>query len=166
MTAAVTKAAFARQQGLAASRITQLIAEGMPVQPDGKINASKASQWMAKNLDSHRREARKPGSLSGSGTTTTAAQVRTAKLFRETKLLDLQLQQAEGKLIDRAKAEAAIFERARLERDSLLAWAARSAPVIANETGADPTVVFATLDRLVREHLDQMAGTPLEVLRG
>jgi hypothetical protein len=40
-------------------------------------------------------------------------------------------------------------------------WAARSAPIIANETGADPTVVFNVLDRLVREHLDQMASSSI-----
>jgi hypothetical protein len=37
----------------------------------------------------------------------------------------------------------------------------RAAPLVAAETGADPHVTFAALDRLMREHLEHLADTPL-----
>jgi hypothetical protein len=46
-----------------------------------------------------------------------------------------------------------------------MAWVQRAAPLIAAETGADPQATFAVLDRLMREHLEHLADTPLGELR-
>ena len=69
-----------------------------------------------------------------------------------------------GELIDTEAAERTVFARAKAERDAHLAWAQRSAPVIAAELGIETGPVFAVLDRLMREHLEHLASMPLEDL--
>jgi hypothetical protein len=73
----------------------------------------------------------------------------------------LALEREQGNLVDRAAAMKAIFARARAERDAHLAFVHRAAPLLSAETGADPAKTFATLDRLMREHLEHLADTPL-----
>jgi hypothetical protein len=41
---------------------------------------------------------------------------------------------------------------------------ARTAPQLAAELGADPARTFTALDRFMREHLLDLARTPLQVL--
>lgn len=170
MTELATKSSFAKAVNLARSRITQLIAEGLPVRPDGRIDVAKGKRWIKAKLDPARREARKPsgrtnGRANGHSVEKTVADLRGTKMQREADLLDLELQQKRGQLVDRVKAEAAIFDRARMERDRWIGWTARTAPTIAAATGADPTQVFTMLDKLVREHLAELAATPLDGLK-
>lgn len=141
--------------GLARSRITQLVQSGMPTAPDGRIIEARARQWIEKNLDRHRRDARKSASDAGSVT-----DLRAAKLQREAALLDMELKQRSGQVVDRAEAERAVFARARQERDAWMGWASRSAGTLASEAGGDLAITFATLDRLVREHLNELAAAP------
>src|SRR5258707_9032039 len=83
----------------------------------------------------------------------------------EAQLRELEFRKRSGELVDRAAAERAIFERANIERDRWLGWIPRAASQIAAEAEIDPTKLFGTLDRLVRDHLTQLAATPLKVLR-
>ena len=76
----------------------------------------------------------------------------------------LQVEEKAGRLIDRRAAEAAIFERARAERDAHLAWCSRIAPLIATETGCNLAPLFASLDREMRTHLDELATLSIEDL--
>ncbi|HSI42119.1 MAG TPA: hypothetical protein VLA00_16365 [Xanthobacteraceae bacterium] len=153
----ITKAELARRLGLARSRITQLVQHGMPVTDDGRIVEAEARRWIDANLDRHRREARKPGA----GTSVAVSDLRGEKLRRESALLDLEFKRKTGELVDRSEAERILFERARFERDAWTGWAARAAASVAAESGGSEAAVFATLDRLVREHLAELAGTPL-----
>jgi hypothetical protein len=156
----VSKSAFAKEVGLAPSRITQLIADGLPVRKDGRIDLPKGKAWMETNLDRYRREARKPTVTAPK----TASAARIEKLFHDSRTARLRADQLEGKMIDREAAERVIFVRARFERDSLLALAARSAPKLAVELGTDPIVTFNAIDRMLREHLTDMAATPWDGL--
>lgn len=53
-----------------------------------------------------------------------------------------------------------------MERDAWIGWAARAAQELAAETGGDPEATFAALDRMVREHLAELAGTPWRIEDG
>ena len=163
MTETISKSAFAKRVGLSPARITQLIAEGLPVEPNEKIDESKARKWIEQNLDGHRREARKPGSTGGP-LTGNVSQLRAAKLLREAQLLDLDLKRRQGELVDRRAAELAVFERARYERDCWTGWAARAARDVAAACGGDPIEAHAALDRAVRAHLEELAKSPLRGL--
>jgi len=66
-----------------------------------------------------------------------------------------------GDLIERAKAERAIFEFARRMRDAWAHWPARIAAPLAARFGADPHAVEAALAAEVRRHLEELARDPL-----
>lgn len=157
----LTQAAFARQQGLAKSRVNQLVAEGLPLRDDGRVDPVAASAWIDANLDPDRREARKPGSSRGKAGT--VADLRAKKLSSELRLLDMEAAKREGALVDRAAVDRFLFERARLERDAWIGFIARTAPLMAAKTGADPATAFSFLDKAVRDHLAELAETPLEL---
>jgi hypothetical protein len=155
----VSKAEFGRRIGLTRNRVYQLVADGLPVTDDNKIDVAKGKRWVARNLDEHRREARKPK-------VATTSETRSEKLTWESRLRELEFKKRSGELVDRASTERIIFERANLERNKWLGWIPRVVSQLAAEAEADPTKLFAVLDRLVRDHLTQLAATPLTVLRG
>jgi hypothetical protein len=63
--------------------------------------------------------------------------------------------------VEKAVVEKTVFERARMERDAWLGWIQRAAPELAGLLDADPAETFAVLDRLVRQHLEELSRTPL-----
>lgn len=156
-----TKASFASRVGLSKGRISQLVAEGLPVRSDGKIDVDTGLAWMEQNLDPARRN---KGGTRPQDPSTSLAEARRLHLIVQVQRAKLALEQERGKLIDAAEATMTIFTRARVERDAHIAWVQRSAPLIAGELGADPSRTFAILDRLMREHLEHLANTPLEDL--
>lgn len=160
---AESKADFAARVGLTRGRISQLIAEGLPVQADGRINVEAGLSWMENNLDPDRRN--KGGVARQEVSGPSLAEARRLHLIVQVQRAKLALEQERGTLINADEAVNTVFARARAERDAYIAWVQRSAPVIAGELGADPNKTFAVLDRLMREHLEQLADTPLEGLR-
>ena len=135
------------------SRVSQLVGLGLPVLPNGKVRRSDALAWVKTHI---RPRGNKPlaGEALAPGTRDTIDSLKIARAR-------LALDKESGRLVDRAKAEAAIFERARFERDAHLAFCQRLAPILAGELGADPAVVHAILDREMRQHLVDLAKTPL-----
>ena len=73
----------------------------------------------------------------------------------------LRLETEKGRLINRDEIKVAIFNRARRERNAHLGWALRVAPQLAAELSVDPALMFTALDRHLREHLADLAKTPL-----
>lgn len=155
----LTRTEFAKHVGLAKSRITQLVSEGLPIRKDGKINLDRGKRWIDNHLDPKRRQAAgRDASATG-----TVAGLRADKLKRENELLDLDLMLKKGALVDRREAEAAIEGRARFERDAWTGWAARTSQNLATELGCDPGDIYTVLDRLVREHLAELSTTPWNI---
>ena len=131
----LTRVAYAEHAKLSKQRIDQLIDQGMPVTPNGKIDPDAADSWRFSVTD-----------------------LRKQKLAAEIRLANLKTDEREGSLVPRAAAENFIFEEARKIRDGLIGWVSRSAPIIAAELECEPQLVFAVLDRLIREHLADLAG--------
>jgi hypothetical protein len=154
----ISKAEFGRRIGVSRPRVSQLAKDGLPVTADGKVDFAKAKRWVDRNLDQHRRFARKPDAFPAP----TTSETRSAKLGWEAQLRELEFRKRSNELVDRAAAERAIFERANVERDRWLGWIPRAVSQIAAEAEIDPKL-FGTLDRLVRDHLTQLAATPLKV---
>ena len=148
------KGAFAKKLGVVPGRITQMIAQGLPVEPDGRINVEAGVAWYRANVNSNRRNAF--GDLDD-GT-------RSAKADRdraEARIAQLKAEKLAGSLIDRRKTLATIEGRARMERDAWLGWSRRVSPEIASAFGADLAQTTALLDRLVRDQLASLADTPI-----
>jgi hypothetical protein len=91
----------------------------------------------------------------------TTSETRSQKLAWEAQLRELEFRKRSGELVDRAATERTIFERAAAERDRWIGWVARATALIATEAEVDPTILFGILDRLVRDHLTELAATPL-----
>jgi hypothetical protein len=83
----------------------------------------------------------------------TTAEARTRKLTGESEFVDLKLAERRGELVDRQRAEAAMFARARCERDCWNGRAARAAAALAAKLGVDSALVLGALDALVRGQL-------------
>jgi len=160
---AETKTEFAARVGLTKGRISQLVADGLPVRADGMIDVEAGLAWMERNLDPSRRG--KGGAVSTGTSTPSVAEVRRMLMLVQVQRARLAYDRERGHLIDAAAATATIFARARSERDAHMAWVQRAAPLVAAEAGGDSQATFATLDRLMREHLEHLADTPLGNLR-
>jgi transcriptional regulator with XRE-family HTH domain len=46
----LTKSELAERLGLSRSRVSQLVAQGLPVEPDGRVDAVEAARWVLDNL--------------------------------------------------------------------------------------------------------------------
>lgn len=93
-----------------------------------------------------------------------AAATRDAIQAERLALLQIQRRKLEGELIERAAAQAAVYARAKAERDAHLAWLQRLTPVLAAELDVDPKLLFSRLDHHLREHLNDLSRLPLDVL--
>ncbi|PQO21917.1 hypothetical protein C2I36_15760 [Rhodobacteraceae bacterium WD3A24] len=156
---AESKADFAARVGLTKGRVSQLIAEGLPVRADGTIDVAEGLVWIESNLDPARRN--KGGAPAASGRTATLAEAKRLHEIVKVQRARLAYERDQGKLIDADEARRTVFARARAERDAHLAWVQRTAPQLAAEMGADPRATFAALDRMMREHLEHLADQPL-----
>ncbi len=182
---------FGRRVGLAPSRINQLIKDGLPLLPNGRVDTEAALRWLEENLDPERRARAKHGSagaVTGASTPrplrpamaaspvapaahppaapVSAAGAPMAEVRRQHEIVKvararLRLETEKGRLINRDEIKVAIFNRARRERNAHLGWALRVAPQLAAELSVDPALMFTALDRHLREHLADLAKTPL-----
>ena len=152
----ISKTEFARQRDISPGRVSQMIRDGLPTTPAGRIPVEAADAWIAANVR-HRTSKVKAD----------AAELSRVKIEREAAqrdLLRLQVAEKERRLIDRKTVEQAIFELARAERDAHLSWVARIASPVAAEITCDPGALYAALDREMRRHLADLSETPIEDL--
>ena len=151
----VRKAEFGRMLGVGGSRITQYLATGMPVEPNGRIRVSAAMAWVEA-------QGFKPRPARA-----TPEQIDNRRRIEANKadLLDLELAERRKSLADRRKVEDAVFRFMRAERDGWLAWVSRAAPSLAGALGVDQTVLFRHLDEAVRAQLAELGKGPGEPLR-
>ena len=150
------KREFADLMGVTGGRISQLIHLGLPVEPNGRIDAEKAKAWWSANLSGGRkRMAGVQGSLAS-----TKASIDNERLEQ----LRLETAERRGELVGREAVRRAIADRGRAERDAHQAWVMRTAPVLAAELGVDANRMFSALDKAMREHLAFLARTPVDEL--
>lgn len=153
MTDTLSKRGFGELIGVSPGRVSQMIADGLPVEPNGRIAIAKGKAWVAANVDQNRRRARVDGGLfDGAKREREAAEARIAN-FKADRLAD--------RLIDRDATLRTIATRARVERDAWIGWVNRAAPELARLANADVALIVSALDRLVREQLATLAATPL-----
>lgn len=80
-------------------------------------------------------------------------QARTADLILKTRERALRMQVDAGELVDAATIRKEIFRLSRQDRDALVNWPAKAAPLLAAELGVDQIKLTLALDREVRAHL-------------
>lgn len=146
--AEMTKSAFSAHIGVSKGRISQMIRDGLPVLPNGRIPIEAAQLWYQANVRHSAQAARKAAD--------DLAKVKREREEAQRDLLRLQVEEKAGRLIDKRKAMDAVFELARSERDSWLSWCSRVAPLMAGDLGCDLSKLYAALDREVRKHLTEL----------
>lgn len=146
----VSKSEFAREMGVTPGRISQLIARGLPVLPNGRVDPEAARDWYAANVDPSRRRAVMSDEAPRVDRPASIKEEIEAERLAHARMKRLHLEKA---LVDRQAAEAAIFARSRAERDAHMGWVVRIAPLLAAQLGCDPAAAFAVLDREMRLHL-------------
>ncbi len=191
---------FAQRVGLSQTRIVQLVKEGLPLLPSGRIDVEAALRWLEQNLDQTRSARAKgvavetaepparpepapkakpppaasprpaappvsspvvpPAPVAAAGGVTMAEARRQHEIVRVANAR-LRFDKERGKLISKDEVKVLVFNRARKERNAHLAWIMRAAPLMAADLGVDPALLFTVLDRHVRDHLADLAKTPL-----
>lgn len=152
----MTKSAFAARLGVSAGRVSQMVKTGLPVLDNGRVPVDAADAWYRANIRQKAGEAQHSASV--------LSRVKQEREEAQRDLLQLELAKRRGELIDRREVELALHDRARGERDAHTAWVSRVAPIIAAELGVDLARLYASLDRELREHLQELSDTPLSEL--
>ena len=176
----VSQREFADLWGKSRGAVQKAIASGrITLEKDGSINPEKALASLKENTD--------PSQVRGKKRVTKAAamqtvretlqesghpiaggganfvQARTANEVLKAQERKLRVQKLKGELIDRTQATAFVYQLARQERDAWQMWPTRVAATLAAEIGADTHRVQIALEKLVREHLTQLADIKVDL---
>lgn len=149
---------IAQALGVTGPYINHLVARGMPQDARGKYDEEACKAWYLENTEPGRMRA---GFAVGDGSSTSVYQKATPlKKDSDARIAFLKAQKLEGALIDRDSVLRAIEGRALMERDSWIAWASKAAvELVSVERSVGP--IAGALDRMIREHLEHLAKTPL-----
>lgn len=85
----------------------------------------------------------------------TIARLQQAELALKIEERKVKLDATKGRLIDREKAKTLVRRLAQEERDAILAWPARVAPIMAAELGVEAHALHQLLDDHLRAHLSE-----------
>lgn len=149
----LSKRGFGELIGVSPGRVSQMISDGLPVEPNGRIDIAKGKAWVSANVDQNRRRARVDGTLFDSS--------KREREAAEARIASIKAERLADRVIDRDETLRTIETRARFERDAWIGWVNRVAPEIARLANADVAIVVSVLDRMVREQLATLAATPL-----
>lgn len=150
------KGEFAELCGKSKGRISQLIREGLPVEPSGLVDADKANAWLearSRNVElripaSTKIDESKPeGSLS--------QQLLAAKVQREqatASLTIVKVEERQGELGKVAEFRAESRRAAERVRDSMMEFGRSAAVAIAGKFGLDLGEVQVFMAGLTRDH--------------
>ncbi|MEW9838333.1 hypothetical protein [Mesorhizobium marinum] len=150
-----SKSAFARRLSLSKSRVSQLVAQGMPVNEDGSIPVAEALRWFRANVGTQRG----PATASPGAGDLTEEKARLTKIQADRAQLELEARR--GDLVPTAIAKRVVGTVARVHRDATLAFAARRGPELAGKWGMAPRQVVADLDAALRVMLEELAAEPI-----
>ena len=88
---------------------------------------------------------------------------RTRRLSGLADKVELETSRMRAETIAREPTLALVRNLAQAERDAILSWPARAAPLLAAELGVDEHALHAALDASLRAHLTDRAEQSLEI---
>ena len=150
--ALITQTEFQRRVGLSPSRFRQLKAEGFPLMGK-RVDYEKAMAWMEANVDPARKGNWQDGSLNDLRRERERMKIEQGKL---------ELAKARGELVERREVKKFLTERARMERDTWLAWTSTVSARLAASLGVDHSHLFAAIEDEVRAQLLYLSDKQLE----
>lgn len=157
--AVVSKAAYARHRRVARQSVDKMIKSGRigttALTADGDVVVAEADRMLgplASAADDEECGEDLP----------VLAVSKARKAHADAQKAEIELAEMQGRLIDRTAAFLKVQAWSAADRDAILAWPARSAPVIAAEFGIDQSALHAALDESLRAHLTER----VEILLG
>ena len=166
---------YARHRGVAESTVRKALRSGRIVaEADGTIEPGTAdAAWQANTNAAKQRKrkavpkaalaaARETLQESGqrpAGAGMTFMEARTASEVLKVQTARITLQRLKGEVIDRARAIAHAYRFAREVRDAWLNWPARVSALMAAELEVDADAMHTTLEKHVRQHLEELAAS-------
>lgn len=96
--------------------------------------------------------------LFGQATLGQAEGLKLKLLAAQAESAELDLARKRGELVSAADVRDAAMENARIEREALLSWPARVAPVLAPDLGVDQVALTTALERVVRTFMEERAN--------
>ncbi len=141
----VSKTQLAAILGVTKGRISQMVALGMPVDPDGRVNLAAARRWVDANI------ARPDPVVSD-----TYQQARLINMIFSGKLLRLEYQNRSGRMVDRDAVRQRIDAHLAAIRASLDQFVDGISPAIAAET--DRRKVHALMRAEITKELHRLSA--------
>lgn len=179
----ISLGAAARAIGINKSTLSRQIKAGSIRAHNGKVRLSEVLEDRAANIDltqSHRRSAGATVHATAGATGSVSAEngepavlldgrlvsFSEAQRLKENylgRLRQLEFETKSGRLIDADVAKTRVFELARAERDALVNWPARVAPLIAAEIGANQVALAVAMEKHVRQFLAERSEPRLHI---
>ena len=113
-------------------------------------------------VNSVRDTLRENGQPTGSGNMT-FMQAKTADMVMRAQLRKIELEERKKSVINRARTLDLVEELSRQDRDSLQNWPARVSARMAAELGLDAHLMHITLDKYVREYLEECSTRTIRI---
>lgn len=169
----ITQAEYARRRGCSKQAVSKAVKAGRLTLIDGMIDPEIADRQWARNTDPQQQERGAPeqfevtqrravaltdadgGSASGDPMLV-KEKARTERLRAE--LLEIELRQRRGELVEAVDARRVQFNLARTTRNALLALPPRLAPIFASMT--DASEIERLFDSELRKLCAQLSSTP------
>jgi phage terminase Nu1 subunit (DNA packaging protein) len=148
------KIAFAKHVGVTPGRVSQYIKEGMPVEPDGRIDVARGEQWIKANVSPTRSAAQSAQSDLPFAAQRDAAEERIRLVREQADREALKNQRLRGELVPAADVERAWSNILRQVRSAVLAVPSRVRQQLPHLTAHD----IATFDAEIRRALEDLAN--------
>ncbi|NJO53788.1 MAG: DNA packaging protein [Bacteroidales bacterium] len=147
----VSKSAFARIVNVSPGRVSQMIKQGLPVEPDGKIDIARGKIWIQENVDPRRRAAQPQGKFSFERRPVESERDRLAR--EQADNMALKNAALRRELVPAAEVETRWSDILRRVRSRLLAVPSRVRQASPHLTARD----IAALDGELRKALEDLA---------
>jgi hypothetical protein len=155
----ISQREFARRDGCSKTLVRRGLSQGNLVAfEDGSIDpALVGSAWRRGNRLAQL-DADVPGDADIS-----FAEAQRRKEAALARLRELEFEQKSGRLCDVAIVHSEVFAIARAERDALMNWPSRVAPLLAAEFGIDQVRLAVSLERHIRQFLTERSDPQLRL---
>lgn len=157
----MSRSEYARQCGITSSRVTQLVARGLPTHGD-LVDDDLADEWRNNNLDPAKQAADRHWRNGDGSVLKDRADERRRSLQLDNQLKELNLAERQGSLIAKQVVQNKITTFVKSLKNDFLSFIARTAPIISSECQADGRKVFSVLDREVRQFLTELSQSSYE----
>jgi phage terminase Nu1 subunit (DNA packaging protein) len=145
------KGDFAKLVGVSAGRVSHMIKDGMPVEPDGRIDVARGKLWIQANVDPKRSAAQSAQSEMPFAALPDAATERVRLLREQADYAALKNEEKRRELVKAVEVEREWSTLIRQARSGILAVPSRLRQLIPHLTADEVETIDAELRRALEE---------------